>query len=181
MKYRKGNANTWKNLFTSKDEAWRTPPYVFDFFNKIYKFTFDVAASPYNALCKRFFTKHENALEKSWCTRSKKKDIIWLNPPYSRNMYPWIEKAYQESKKGCTVGVLVFARTDTKWWHEIVLKHAYKIHFIKGRIRFHESKTGKPAKNLSPAPSCLIIFKRHRQKHPIIESTVIPKPKKKHK
>jgi len=170
MKYHNGNLNTWKNLFTSKDEAWRTPPYVFNYFNKKYHFTFDAAATPYNAMTKKYFTKLDDSLTKNWCITRKKKRSIWLNPPYSRNMYPWIEKAWKESQKGCLVAVLVFARTDTKWWHEIVLKHAYKIHFIKGRLKFLESRTGKEAKSGAPAPSCIIIFKRHRQKYPIIVS-----------
>ena len=173
MKYSAGNRNKWKTLFSSKDEAWRTPPVVFSHFDKKYHFNFDAAASPYNALTKQYFTKNENALEKDWCKKGKKKRVIWLNPPYSRTgIYHWIEKAWKESKKGCTVAVLVFARTDTKWWHDFVLPHAYKIHFIKGRLRFRDSKTGK-VKGPATAPSCVIIFKRHRQKHPIIVSEVI--------
>ena len=183
MKYTAGNRNKWKTLFSSQDEAWRTPPGVFAHFDKKYHFNFDAAASPYNALTKQYFTKNENALERDWCKKGKgkKKRVIWLNPPYSRSLYKWIEKAYTESKKGCTVAVLVFARTDTRWWHDFVLPHAYKIYFIKGRLRFGnatagapflDSKTGK-IKGPATAPSCVIIFKRNRQKHPIVVSEII--------
>jgi len=176
-KYPKGSKNKWKDLFSSKDEAWRTPDYIFDHFDKKYHFNLDAAASPYNARTKKFFTKNENSLEQDWCKKGGSKKVVWLNPPYSRNLYPWIKKAFDESQKGCTVAVLVFARTDTKWFQEIVLKHAYKIYFIKGRIRFLDAKTGKPSKNSAPAPSCLVIFKNNRQKHPIIGGEKIVKPK----
>ena len=173
MRYTKGNQNKWKHLFSSEDEAWRTPPYVFDYFNRKYKFNFDAAATPKNAMTRGYFTKVENALEKNWCKKGRK---IWLNPPYSRHMGEWIKKAYEESQKGCLVAVLLFARTDTRWWHDYVMKHAWKIHFIKGRLKFLSSEKGKEV-NSAPAPSCVIIFKRHRSKSPSIESDIIKKPK----
>ena len=174
-KYTKGNQNRWKNLFTSKDEAWRTPPYIFHYFDKKYKFNFDAAATPGNALTKGYFTKIEDALEQNWCRKGRR---IWLNPPYSRKIGDWVKKAYEESQKGCLVACLVFARTDTKWWHDYVMKHAWKIHFIKGRIKFLTAKKGEQ-RNSAPAPSCLIIFKKHRSKSPKIVSDTIAKPKKK--
>jgi len=176
-KYCKGSRDTWKHLFSSKDEAWRTPKYVFDYYNKVYKFNFDAAATPDNALTRSYLTKHENALEESWCRKGSKRKI-WLNPPYSRHMYPWLEKAWKESEKGCLVAVLLFARTDTKWWHEIVMKHAWKIHFIKGRLKFLHAKTGKEAKSGATAPSCVVVFKRHRGKSPTIVSDERDKMKK---
>jgi phage N-6-adenine-methyltransferase len=169
----RGSANNWKNLMSSKDEAWRTPDHVYDYFDRLYHFNFDAAASPENARTKEYFTKKDNALRKSWSKRGKKRSI-WLNPPYSRNLYPWIEKAYKEScKSGVSlVGVLVFARTDTKWWHDFVIPHAWKIHFIQPRLRFLDSKTGKK-KGAATAPSVFIVFKGDKSSRPKVSGDEI--------
>ena len=159
----------WNNLWTSKDEKWGTPDNVFDHFDEIYQFNFDAAASKENAKCKSYFTKQDDALSKNWYRKGRR---IWLNPPYSKNMGAWIEKAAEESKKGCLVACLIFARTDTKWWHDVIMKHAWKIHFIKGRIKFLSSKDGQ-SKSAAPAPSCLVVFKPNKLKNPTITSEVI--------
>ena len=157
------------HTFTSKDEAWRTPDYIYDYFDKIYKFNFDAAASKENARTKKYLTKQDDALSSSWCRKGRR---IWLNPPYSRNLYPWIEKAYEESKKGCIVAILIYSRTDTKWWHDFVIPHAYKVHFIRPRIKFLDSKTGKK-KGSATAPSCLIVFKPNKRKSFLVEGDTI--------
>ena len=48
---------------------------------------------------------------------------------------------------------LVPARTDTKWFHEYVLNKA-TIRFIKGRLKFGDSK------NSAPFPSMVLVYKK---------------------
>ena len=60
--------------------------------------------------------------------------VVWLNPPYSRNMNLWLEK-FIEHGNGI---MLLFSRTDTRWFHEIVCK-ADVIVFKKGRIAFEKN------------------------------------------
>ena len=43
------------------------------------------------------------------------------------------------------------ARTDTKIWHDVIFPHA-KVEFIKGRLKFSNSK------NSAPFPSAIVIF-----------------------
>jgi site-specific DNA-methyltransferase (adenine-specific) len=76
-----------------------------------------------------------------------------MNPPYGREIGKWIEKAYVESLGGATVVCLIPARTDTKYWHEFIFPHANEIRFIKGRLKFGNSK------NSAPFPSALVVFK----------------------
>ena len=75
----------------------------------------------------------------------------WMNPPYGRGIGKWVQKAYEESLKGTLVVCLLPSRTDTKWWHDYVMK-AKEICFIKGRLKFGG------AKNSAPFPSCVVIF-----------------------
>lgn len=49
---------------------------------------------------------------------------------------------------------LIPARTDTRWFHNIVLPHAKEIRFLRGRLKFGD------AKNSAPFPSMVVIFER---------------------
>ena len=59
-----------------------------------------------------------------------------MNPPYSKPA-PWLEKAYKETVSGRAdlVVALLPVRTDTRWFHSLVLGRA-EIRFIKGRIKW---------------------------------------------
>ena len=73
----------------------------------------------------------------------------WCNPPYGRKIGEWVKKA---SKSNATVVMLLPARTDTKWFHEYIYGKA-EIRFIKGRLKFGNSK------NSAPFPSMVVIFR----------------------
>lgn len=50
-----------------------------------------------------------------------------------------------------TVVALLPARTDTRWWHDCVMK-AKEIRFIKGRLRFDGHKHN------APFPSAVVVW-----------------------
>ena len=116
--------------FSSKSNEWYTPQYLFDELNEKYQFTLDPCASHENAKCDKYFTIEDDGLTKDWS-----KDIVFMNPPYGRNIKHWIKKAYEESVKGATVVCLIPARTDTTYWHDYIFNNAYNIKFLKGRIK----------------------------------------------
>ena len=131
-------------MFTSKTDLWSTPQYVFDEWNKLYNFDIDVCADKTNNKCEKYFTREQDGLSQDWTGN------CWCNPPYGREIGKWVKKAY-ESK--ATVVMLLPARTDTKWFHDYIYKKA-KIKFIKGRLRFGDSK------NSAPFPSMIVIYDR---------------------
>ena len=133
--------------FSSKSNEWYTPQYLFDELNEKYQFTLDPCASHENAKCDKYFTIEDDGLTKDWS-----KDIVFMNPPYGRNIKHWIKKAYEESVKGATVVCLIPARTDTTYWHDYIFNNAYNIKFLKGRIKFG-------AVNSAPFPSAIVVFK----------------------
>ena len=133
-------------MFSSKDQTWETPQNLFDKLDKEFNFTLDVCATDETAKCNNYFTPKENGLIQEW------KGNCWMNPPYGREIGIWIKKAWEESKKGTKVVCLIPARTDTKYWHEYIFTYAAEIRFIKGRIKFGNSK------NSAPFPSALVIF-----------------------
>jgi len=141
------NKTTQKTLFSSKTGEWETP---IDFFNKLDwrfgRFTLDPCATSENHKTKKYYTLEDNGLAQDW-----EGETVFVNPPY-RNLSEWVEKAYKESQKpGTKVVMLVPSRTDTKYWHDYVMK-AREIHFIKGRLKFGDSK------NSAPFPSAIIVF-----------------------
>ena len=133
-------------MFSSKDQTWETPQNLFDKLDKEFNFTLDVCATDETAKCNNYFTPKENGLIQEW------RGNCWMNPPYGREIGIWIKKAWEESKKGAKVVCLIPARTDTKYWHEYIFTYAAEIRFIKGRIKFGNSK------NSAPFPSALVIF-----------------------
>lgn len=76
---------------------------------------------------------------------------VWLNPPYGTETFKWMEK-FAKSKRGVA---LIFARTDTKGFHEHVFAQARAIYFIKGRVKFHRVDGSCPT-NGPAAPSCFV-------------------------
>lgn len=133
-------------MFSSKTDMWETPQDFFDKLNEEFHFTVDVCAIPENAKCEKFFTPEMNGLKQEWT------GICWCNPPYGREIGKWVEKAYVASTWGATVVMLLPARTDTKWFHEYIYNNA-EIRFIKGRLKFGNSKTA------APFPSMVVIFR----------------------
>lgn len=133
-------------MFSSATDMWATPQDFFDNLNNEFMFEIDVCATAENAKCKTFYTKEQNGLEMPW------NGVCWCNPPYGREIGKWVERAYTSSVGGATVVMLLPARTDTKWFHEYIYGKA-EIRFIKGRLKFGDSK------NSAPFPSMVAVFR----------------------
>lgn len=140
--------NNLKVHFSSKKHDWTTPQDLFDKLDAIYNFEWDAAASADNTkVVGCYFDEQDDALTQDW---SKTATCFWLNPLYGRTIGKWVQKAYEESLKGCTVVCLLPARTDTRYFHEYCTKGT--IEFIKGRLKFGGSK------NSAPFPSMIVVF-----------------------
>lgn len=133
--------------FSSKTDEWETPQDFFDKLNDEFHFTLDVCALSQNAKCKRYITPEADGLQVGW-----NNEIVWMNPPYGREIGKWVKKASEAI--GGAVVCLLPARTDTKYFHEYIYNNPRAtIRFIKGRLKFGNSK------NSAPFPSMIIIFK----------------------
>lgn len=131
--------------FSSATDLHATPQEFFDKLDLEFNFTLDVCATSDNAKCKIYYTKQEDGLMQPW------HGIVWMNPPYGREIGRWMEKANKATREGATVVCLVPARTDTKWWHECAIQH--EVRFIRGRLKFGG------AKNSAPFPSAVIVMR----------------------
>ena len=144
------NKKTQKTLFSSKTGEWETPNAFYDKLSwRFGPFTLDPCATKESAKCANYYTIDDDGLSKDWQNHT-----VFVNPPYGRQIHKWIEKSYNESKdKNTTVVMLIPARTDTRYWHDYVMK-AKEVHFVKGRLKFGSSN------NSAPFPSAVIVFER---------------------
>ena len=122
-----------------KSIEWATPQDLFDRLDAEFHFNLDPCATPENAKCRYYFTKKEDGLQQSW-----RGFRVFCNPPYGREIVKWVRKAYFMNRLfGTLVVMLLPARTDTKWFHDYVYGRA-ELRFIKGRVRFGNSKENAP-------------------------------------
>lgn len=80
----------------------------------------------------------------------------WYNScfvyPNFGNVEAWLEKCVLERDKGKNIVVLVPARTNTGWFHNIIIPACHQIRFIEGRV------TIPGTNDLSPSADLLAIF-----------------------
>lgn len=133
-------------------DHWSTPPdFVRALEQQFGKFDLDPCCRAETAKASRFFTEETNGLSRPWCGR------VFLNPPYSKPA-PWLAKAHREIGLGNAeiVVALLPVRTDTKWFHQLVLERA-QIQFVRGRIKWFGWQ-GTPIPNPKD-PSMLAIYR----------------------
>lgn len=135
-------------MFSSKTDLWSTPQDFFDKLNKEFNFNLDPCSTHENAKCEKHYTIEDDGLKQNWEGNS-----VFCNPPYGKDISSWVEKCSEESKKENTnVVMLIPARTDTRYFHNHIYKKTKEIRFIKGRLKFGDSK------NSAPFPSMVVVF-----------------------
>lgn len=73
---------------------------------------------------------------------------VFCNPPYDKGITQFLERA-----RDADIAVFLLpVRTDTKWFHNLILPFATEIRFVKGRLKFGD------AKKAAPFPSMIVIF-----------------------
>lgn len=135
-------------LYSSRSVQWPTPLEFFRSLDDEFHFDLDPCATPLNAKSARYFTKDQDGLSQDWATHT-----VFCNPPYGRSTIRWAQKCYEASLNGATVVLLAHARTDTRWFHSWVYHKADEIRFVRGRLKFGDSKQS------APFPSMIAIFK----------------------
>ena len=122
--------------------TWGTPPKLYKKLNKRFKFDdFDPAPFPKPTW---------DGLEVEWAERT------FCNPPFD-NLSEWVEKGYNEFRKGKLVVMLTPVRTHTTYFQRFVLPHA-RLEFIPGRIRFADLTNDGKIDKACGFGCCLIIF-----------------------
>jgi len=151
-----------KGIFKARDQNskdnWMTPKYFFNLLDSEFHFELDPCSDDQNHLCDNYYTEEENGLDQYWEGLR-----VFVNPPFSQKEN-WIRKCYEESlKKNTEIVLIIPSTTDTKIWHEIIMKFADEIRFCLGRVNFKYPEV--LVKNSPTFPLSIIIFRNIRKYH----------------
>ena len=123
--------------FSSETDRWATPKELYAKLDAEFGFNFDPC--PLDGK-----VDGRSPLFCSWIGKR-----VFCNPPYGPEIPKFLERGFEAE----IAVFLIPARTDTRWFHDIVLPKASEIRFLRGRLKFGDSK------NSAPFPSMLVIFR----------------------
>lgn len=139
-----------RSLFSAASDRWATPAAVYSALDAEFHFDFDPCP----------LDGEGDGLSPLFCEWRGKR--VFCNPPYGPKIGEWL-------KRGREAEIAVFllpARTDTRWFHTLVLPHASEIRFLRGRLKFGGATTG------APFPSVVIVFRKDRQEFRNVKDSV---------
>lgn len=100
-------------------DIWLTPPSILE---ALGDFDLDPCAAihrPWDT-ARHHYTAEDDGLSRPWFGR------IWLNPPYGKELPVWLKRLAQHGD-----GIsLVAARTETRWFHDLIWEAADGILFF---------------------------------------------------
>lgn len=108
-----------------------------------------------------FMTEKEAdvALERDWF------DATFVVVDYA-NVETWLTRCLREAAEGRVAVALIPARTNTQWFHDLVLEGASEVRFVKGRVQFPSSI------RTAGWPDALAVFKGRARKQKRITGEV---------
>lgn len=129
-------------LYGNHNDNVPTPRSIYNDLNKEFDFDFDPCP-----------LKHDitqwDGLQVEWGRKN------FVNPPFS-NIPTWVKKALVERDKGKVVVMLLTARLNAKYWHDLVLPNASEIRFYAGKIKFNDKGSGLPT------PVAAVVFDQRK-------------------
>ncbi len=125
-------------MFSAATDRWATPRAVYEALHA--EFSFDFDPCPLDG--------EVDGLAPLWTRWHGRR--VFCNPPYGPGIREWLLRG----REAALAVYLLPARTDTAWFHDLVLPVAAEIRFIRGRLKFGEATTG------APFPSMIVIYRR---------------------
>jgi hypothetical protein len=123
-------------MFSQASDRWPTPRATYDALNAEFAFNFDPCPLDGDG----------DGLSPLFCDWRGKR--VFCNPPYGPGIGDWLKRADEAE----LAVYLVPARTDTRWFHDLVMPKASEVRFLRGRLKFGDAKTG------APFPSMVVIY-----------------------
>lgn len=121
-------------------QDYRTPPEFLEALLKklcIKCFKMDLAAEKENTVAEYYYslTQLDDASVNDWNCQG---NWAYCNPPFAC-LAPWVRKAWEESRRGAHVAMLVPAGVGANWWRDWVHRKA-DVLFLNGRLAFMPDK-----------------------------------------
>jgi len=130
-------------------DIWLTPRHILD---ALGPFDLDPCSAPDPELwptAERHITLPDDGLAAAWSGR------VWCNPPYGQQVWNWLRRLADHGEGTA----LIFARTETQGFVDVVWRRATAVLFLHGRLHFHHSDGARAGANAG-APSCLVAYGR---------------------
>ena len=154
-------------MFRSKTAEHLTPSWVLDLVEKVAPIGLDpcgheLAESSRRATACLFqgssYHFHNDGLKTAWAPllrgavhNRQKAEIVFVNPPYGRELKAWAAKMAAE--RDCAIIALVPARVDTAWWREL---DPLAWCALAGRVKFLDSEGNE--QDAAPFPSAICLL-----------------------
>jgi len=153
--------NSLAPLMSSVRDSWNTPANVLDLVRELGPIGLDPcgnADSIVDAAEEWTLERDGDSLVREWAPRGGQRGLIYVNPPYGRQIGAWVEKCRRASVHGGgEVVALVPSRTDTAWWNaSCVPPQSDAVCFWRGRLTF----LGAP--HPAPFPSAIVYWGARR-------------------
>mgnify|MGYP005816097565 FL=1 len=131
------------SMFSSASGDWCTPIEIVSLVHSIDPIGLDPCSNEHSLVgAKTSWTIKDDGLTKRWAGNG----LVYVNPPYGREIEKWVQKCCIEALTGVEIVALLPARVDTRWFQSFA-RNAEEVLFYRGRIRF----LGAP--NSAPFPS----------------------------
>jgi len=108
----------------------------------------------------KVYTKADNGLGRSW-----EGERVFVNPPYGA-IDKWIAKCAGEQERAELITLLIFARTETKYFHKYIydatkwkFRSGITCRFIPKRLKFINLNDFGDQAQGATFPSILVIFR----------------------
>jgi site-specific DNA-methyltransferase (adenine-specific) len=121
-------------LMSSAHEAWNTPTEILDLVRMVGPIVLDPcsnAESIVGAVRSYRLDYGEDGLKLPWDLGG----LVYVNPPYGREIAAWCARMGREAKDGVEIVALVPSRTDAAWFQDHVAR-ASVLCFWRGRLTF---------------------------------------------
>lgn len=132
--------------YRGNTDTWLTPPGIID---ALGPFDTDPCCPPQMPwrTAASMIHQPDDGLAATWT------GSVWLNPPYGPETGKWLARLADHGN-----GIaLIFARTETRDFHEHVWRRATSLLFLAGRLHFHDA-AGTRARANAGAPSVLVAY-----------------------
>lgn len=142
-------------LLSSEKQDWQTPANVLELVRQVSQsgqIQLDpctVRSNPTKALSICSPEVGVNGLSVEWaaCTGG----LIFVNPPYGRELPKWVTKCTKEAVLGAEIVLLVPGRVDTNWFQGACMQqmhttpeHSPSVLFWRGRLKFIDGSAPSP-------------------------------------
>jgi hypothetical protein len=132
----------------AKTTTWLTPPHIIAALGGPDSFDLDPCAHPGWPTARTGYSLPTNGLAQPWFGR------VWGNFPYTSGEIPrWLRRLADHGRGTA----LIFARTETEAFQDLVFDRAHGLLFLAGRLNFH-LPDGRRASANAGAPSVLCAY-----------------------